>query len=92
MMRLVFLLYAEEHELLPVQSELYADSYSVSALYDQLQAERYLHGNQVAGLRAAAWPRLLATFSAVYAGCENDQMRIPPYGGGSVRPVALSVA
>jgi hypothetical protein len=82
MMRLVFLLYAEEHELLPANSELYADSYSVSTLYDQLQAERNLHGDQVAGLRAAAWPRLLATFSAVYAGCENDQMRIPPYGGG----------
>ena len=86
MMRLVFLLYAEEHELLPVNSELYADSYSVSALYDQLQAERNLHGDQVAGLRAAAWPRLLATFSAVYGGCENDQMRIPPYGGGMFDP------
>ena len=86
MMRLVFLLYAEEHELLPVQSELYADSYSVSTLYDQLQAERNLHGDQVVGLRAAAWPRLLATFSAVYSGCENDQMRIPPYGGGMFDP------
>ena len=87
MMRLVFLLYAEEHELLPVNSELYADSYSVSSLYDQLQAERNLYGDQVAGLRAAAWPRLLATFSAVYAGCENDQMRIPPYGGGMFDPL-----
>jgi hypothetical protein len=86
MMRLVFLLYAEEHELLPVTSELYADSYSVGALYEQLQAERNLHGDQVAGLRAAAWPRLLATFSAVYGGCENDQMRIPPYGGAMFDP------
>ena len=33
MMRLVFLLYAEERKLLPVDSDLYADSYSVTALY-----------------------------------------------------------
>jgi hypothetical protein len=86
MMRLVFLFYAEEHRLLPVDSDLYAESYSVSALYDQLQEERDLHGDQVAGLRAAAWPRLLATFAAVYGGCEHDQMRIPPYGGGMFDP------
>ena len=86
MMRLVFLLYAEERRLLPVDSDLYADSYSVTSLYDQLQAERNLNGDQVAGLRAAAWPRLLATFAAVYGGCEHDQMRIPPYGGGMFDP------
>lgn len=86
MMRLVFLFYVEEHRLLPVDSDLYAESYSVTALYDQLQEERDLYGDQVAGLRAAAWPRMLATFAAVYGGCEHDQMRIPPYGGGMFDP------
>ena len=86
MMRLVFLFYAEEHRLLPVDAPMYASSYSVTTLYDQLQEERNLHGDQVAGLRAAAWPRLLATFAAVYGGCEHDQMRIPPYGGGMFDP------
>ncbi|MGH3298973.1 MAG: Eco57I restriction-modification methylase domain-containing protein, partial [Trebonia sp.] len=86
MMRLVFLFYAEEHRLLPVDSDLYASSYSVTTLYDQLQEERNTYGDQVAGLRAAAWPRLLATFAAVYGGCEHDQMRIPPYGGGMFDP------
>jgi hypothetical protein len=86
MMRLVFLFYAEERRLLPVDSELYADFYSVTSLFDQLQAEQSLHGEQVAGLRAAAWPRLLATFAAIYGGCEHDQMRIPPYGGGMFDP------
>ena len=86
MMRLVFLLYAEEQRLLPVQSDLYASSYSVSALYDQLQAERNLYGDEVGDRRAAAWPRLLATFAAVYGGCEHDEMRIPPYGGGMFDP------
>jgi hypothetical protein len=86
MMRLVFLLYAEERRLLPVDSELYVTSYSVAALYDQLLAERSLHSDDVADRRAAAWPRLLATFAAVYGGCEHDEMRIPPYGGGMFDP------
>jgi hypothetical protein len=45
MMRLVFLFYAEEHRLLPVDSDLYASSYSVTNLYDQLQEERNLNGD-----------------------------------------------
>jgi hypothetical protein len=86
MMRLVFLLYAEELRLMPVDSDLYASAYSVSALHDQLQAERNLYGDEVADRHAAAWPRLLATFAAVYGGCEHDEMRIPPYGGGMFDP------
>lgn len=86
MMRLVFLFYAEERRLLPVDAPMYARSYSVTTLYDQLQEERNTYGDQVAGLRAAAWPRLLATFAAVYGGCEHDEMRIPPYGGGMFDP------
>jgi hypothetical protein len=86
MMRLVFLLYAEEQRLLPVSSELYATAYSVTGLHDQLDAERNLYGDEVGDRRAAAWPRLLATFTAVYAGSEYDEMRIPPYGGGLFNP------
>jgi hypothetical protein len=86
MMRLVFLLYAEEQRLLPVSSELYATAYSVTGLHDQLDAERNLYGDEVGDRRAAAWPRLLATFTAVYAGSEYDEMRIPPYGGSLFDP------
>ena len=86
MMRLVFLLYAEEQRLLPVNSDLYATAYSVSGLHDQLDAEQNLYGEEVGDRRAAAWPRLLATFAAVYEGCEYDEMRIPPYGGSLFDP------
>jgi len=86
MMRLVFLLYAEEQRLLPVSSDLYATAYSVTALHDQLSAEQNLHGEEIGDRRAAAWPRLLATFAAVYEGCEYDEMRIPPYGGSLFDP------
>ena len=82
MMRLVFLLYAEEQWLLPVSSDLYATAYSVTSLHHQLDAEQNLYGDEIGDRRAAAWPRLLATFAAVYEGCEYIDMRIPPYGGG----------
>ena len=36
MMRLVFLFYAEEHRLLPVDSDLYAGSYSVTTLAEEI--------------------------------------------------------
>ena len=86
MMRLVFLLYAEEQRLMPVASDLYATAYSVAGLHEQLAAERNLYGDEVGDRRAAAWPRLLATFAAVYEGCEYDEMRIPPYGGSLFDP------
>ena len=86
MMRLVFLLYAEEQRLLPVNSDLYATAYSVGGLHAQLDAEQTLFGEEVGDRRAAAWPRLLATFAAVYEGCEYDEMRIPPYGGSLFDP------
>ncbi len=86
MMRLVFLLYAEEQRLLPVSSDLYATAYSVTSLHHQLDAEQNLHGDEIGDRRAAAWPRLLATFATVYEGCEYVDMRIPPYGGSLFDP------
>lgn len=86
MMRLVFLLYAEEQRLLPVNSDLYDSAYSVGGLHSQLDAEQNLYGEEVGDRRAAAWPRLLATFAAVYEGCEYEEMRIPPYGGSLFDP------
>ena len=86
MMRLVFLLYAEEQRLLPVSSDLYATAYSVTSLHHQLDGEQNLYGDEIGDRRAAAWPRLLATFAAVYEGCEYVDMRIPPYGGSLFDP------
>ncbi len=86
MMRLVFLLYAQEQRLLPVTSELDASACSVTGLHDQLDAQQSQHGQEIGGRPAAAWPRLLATFAAVHGGCEHDELRSPPYGGGLFDP------
>ncbi|NYH54015.1 hypothetical protein HNR06_003604 [Nocardiopsis arvandica] len=80
LMRLVFLLYAEEQRLLPTD-DLYADHYSVSRLHDQLTVDRDQLGEEVVDRRAAAWPRLLALFNGIHRGSEHPDLRLPPYGG-----------
>ncbi|MEU6656294.1 type IIL restriction-modification enzyme MmeI [Streptomyces sp. NPDC046900] len=86
MMRLVFMLYAEEQRLLPIESELYADSYAISTLHRHLEDERSLYGEEVGDRRSAAWPRLLATFAALHGGSEHPDLRIPAYGGSLFDP------
>jgi hypothetical protein len=85
LMRLVFLLYAEEQRLLPTD-DLYADHYSVSRLHDQLTADRDQLGEEVVDRRAAAWPRLLALFNGIHRGSEHPDLRLPPYGGSLFDP------
>ncbi|MDA2988865.1 MAG: hypothetical protein O2815_07305, partial [Actinomycetota bacterium] len=81
MMRLVFLLFAEERGLLPLDDDLYARSYALSTLRDSLQAERDLNGEEPLERRATAWTRILALFRAVHGGTTHEDLRIPPYGG-----------
>ncbi|WP_158840688.1 Eco57I restriction-modification methylase domain-containing protein [Saccharothrix deserti] len=81
LMRLVFLLYAEQRELLPVKDPVYAGGYAVTELYQQLTEDRDRLGEEVIDRREAAWFRLLATFSAIHGGCEHPELRIPAHGG-----------
>jgi hypothetical protein len=82
MMRVVFLLYAEEQALLPTADDLYGSSYSVTGLYERLDQEDVL----IADRGASAWPRLLATFRAIHGGSQHPDMRIPAYGGSLFDP------
>lgn len=86
MMRLVFLLYAEEHRLLPLGDALYDSSYAASTLREELRAEADLLGDEPLELRTSAWHRLLATFRAVHSGVEHDLLRLPAYGGSLFDP------
>jgi hypothetical protein len=86
MMRLVFLLYAEERDLLPARDELYAESYGASGLRESLQDEADRYGAEALERRSAGWHRLLATFRAIHGGIEHDALRLPAYGGGLFDP------
>ncbi|MGA7200693.1 MAG: DNA methyltransferase, partial [Candidatus Cybelea sp.] len=81
MMRLVFLLYAEERDLLPLADPLYAEHYAASTLREQLDEQATMEGDEPLERRGAAWFRLLALFRIIYAGLNHDRLRIPPYGG-----------
>jgi hypothetical protein len=86
MMRLVFLLYAEERDLLPARDELYAESYGALGLRETLQDEADKFGEEALERRSAGWHRLLAAFRAIHGGIQHDALRLPAYGGGLFDP------
>ena len=81
MMRAIFLLFAEERGLLPLDDPLYAESYALSTLREQIESERRESGDEPLERRCTAWRRMLAIFSAIYEGVEHDRLRMPAYGG-----------
>jgi Eco57I restriction-modification methylase/restriction-modification enzyme MmeI-like protein len=86
MMRLVFLLCAEERGLLLLDDETYTGNYALSSLRMKLREEASLHGEEVLSYRTNAWSRLLALFRAVYGGIEHESMRMPALGGSLFDP------
>ncbi|MBA2394622.1 MAG: restriction endonuclease, partial [Ktedonobacteraceae bacterium] len=81
MMRLVFLLSAEEREMLLLGDALYDQNYAVSTMHKQLREQADQQGEEVLGLRYDAWSRLLAVFRLVYGGVEYHDLHMPAYGG-----------
>ena len=86
MMRLVFLLCAEERGLLLLGDETYEANYALSTLRMKLREEAGLHGEEVLSYRTNAWSRLLSIFRAVYGGVEHEGMRMPALGGSLFDP------
>jgi hypothetical protein len=82
MMRIVFLLSAEERGLLLLGDERYESNYAVSALRMQLRGE----SEEILERRWDAWSRLLSIFRAVYGGIEHEAMRLPALGGSLFDP------
>ncbi len=81
MMRLVFLLSAEERDLLRLGEALYDQNYAVSTMHKQLRELADQQAEEVLGLRFDAWSRLLALFRIVNGGVEHSDLRLPAYGG-----------
>lgn len=85
-MRCVVILFAEARDLLPRNNPIYYNSYCIQGLREQL--DRFAGGNASERLRNtySAWPRLLALFRLVYAGCTHEALPVPKYGGGLFTP------
>lgn len=89
LMRMVFVLFAEERNLLPMEHVLYANSYSLSRLFAQLSEDWSRHGDSIDD-RYGAWARLLVLFRLLHDGVRSaDGLVIPKRKGDLFDPDAF---
>ena len=89
MLRLVFILYAEDRGLLPVDHPLYARRMSLLGLFERLQRD---HGNFPDSMnnRFGAWGHIISLSRAIYLGVEHGNFHIPPRQGDLFDPHRFS--
>ena len=83
-LRLVYLLYAEERDMLP-QDETFLGSYSVSGLYERLRADASVHPDTM-DQRFGAYAQLVALWRMVHDGAHAPQMAMAPKHGDLFHP------
>lgn len=86
MMRIVFLLFAEERRLLPADNELYASTYSAGRLCAELERRAHEGSEDDLEYTSVGWHRLLALFSAVYGGIEHPRLTTHAHDGSLFDP------
>lgn len=85
LMRIVFLLFAEERGLLP-EHDLYRSSYAIARIREQLQRDATATSIEALDHSWEAWHRLLAASNAVFGGASFQDIRMPAYGGSLFDP------
>ncbi|GHJ54486.1 hypothetical protein Nm8I071_37930 [Nonomuraea sp. TT08I-71] len=86
MMRIVFLLFAEERKLLPADNELYTTAYSAGRLCAELEQRATEGSEEDLEHSSAAWHRLLALFNAVYHGIDHPRLKMHGHNGSLFDP------
>ncbi|MCZ2826682.1 MULTISPECIES: DNA methyltransferase [unclassified Modestobacter] len=85
LMRIVFLLFAEERGLLPT-GELFEQGYGISGELARLVKREAAETEEALDSTSLTWHRLLATSRALYTGASFENLRMPPYGGSLFDP------
>lgn len=85
MMRVVFLLFAEERGLLPA-GRIFTQAYGISDRLDVLERRCLNEGEESLDSTYLTWHRLLATSQALYRGASFEDVRMPAYGGSLFDP------
>jgi hypothetical protein len=83
-LRLVFLLYAEERDMLP-EDETFIRYYSLVGLYERLREDAALFPDTM-DQRYGAWPQLIVLFQMMYDGAEFGALRLPKRHGSLFDP------
>ena len=86
LMRLVFILYAEDRGLLPTDA-VYVKSYSVQGLFERLREDAARYPDNMDG-RYGAWAQLLTLFRLIYDGARYGETRLPARQGKLFDPDA----
>jgi hypothetical protein len=80
LMRMVFLLYAEDRKLLP-GDPMFQNHYSIGGLFERLREDAALHSDNMES-RYGAWAHLVALFRVLYDGARHgEQIQIPARRG-----------
>ncbi len=79
LMRLVFILYAEDRGLLS-SDPVYANFYSVTGLFERLREDAGRYPDTM-DQRYGAWAQLLTLFRLIYDGGQHDKFHVPPRRG-----------
>jgi len=90
MMRLVFLLYAEERSLLPHGEVLYDQGYGLTYLWHRLQDQKRERQSTLDQTHDA-WDRFLATGRLIHGGCRHPDLSLRAYGGNLFDPARYPV-
>lgn len=85
LMRVVFLLFAEERGLLP-QHQMYRDSYAIAGVRLDLERQAEYDSEEALDHSWETWHRLLAASAAIYSGATFEDTRMPAYGGSMFDP------
>ncbi len=83
-LRLVFLLYAEERDMLP-EDETFLRYYSLAGLHERLREDAALFPDTM-DQRFGAWAQLLVLFRMIHDGAESGSMRLPKRHGALFDP------
>ncbi|MFI7445797.1 Eco57I restriction-modification methylase domain-containing protein [Nonomuraea indica] len=86
MMRVVFLLFAEERGLLPADNDLYLRAYSAGRLCEELEQRANAGSETELEHTHAAWHRLLALCNAVYRGVDHPKLTMHAHDGSLFDP------
>jgi hypothetical protein len=83
-LRLVFLLYAEERDMLP-EDDTFLQNYSLAGLYERLREDAALYPETM-DQRYGAWAQLLVLFRMVHDGADSGALRLPRRHGALFDP------
>jgi hypothetical protein len=79
LLRMVFLLYAEERDMLP-EDETFTRYYKLAGIYDRLREDAALYPDTM-DQRFGAWAQLLVLFRMIFDGAECGPMHLPKRHG-----------